>query len=73
MDRQTIYKRLLPIVNDERWSRVEDYLNYEQSILIQNLIKSTDIRLINKIQGEIARIESMLNLPSTIKKAATSE
>lgn len=72
MDRKKLIERLIPVVTGTNWDRLEDYLVDERKTLIENLIKSSDIKQINKLQGEISRIDSLLSLPNTVKKVATS-
>lgn len=61
----------MPLVTDLKWERLEDYLNYERKILVETLIKSTDIRQVNKLQGQLAYLDSILGLPEYTKKVAT--
>lgn len=69
MDRSKLMKRLLPVVNNpETWDRIEDYLVHERSTLVENILRTTDIRLVNTIQGKVAMIDSLLNLPSDTRK-----
>lgn len=72
MNQNQLMARLLPLVNNvELWGRLEDYLEYEREKLIEQLLRSTDIRSINKFQGEVSRIDRLLQLPS-ITNVATS-
>ena len=72
MNQTQLIKRLLPLVTDIKWERLEDYLNYDRQTLVETLIKSTDIKQINKLQGEIKALDSILSLPHTVKRVATS-
>lgn len=73
MDKNKLIQRMLPLVTDIKWERLEDYLNYERGILIEKLVSSSDIRTINKLQGEIKQMDLILALPTTIKhRVATS-
>jgi hypothetical protein len=68
MDKNKIYKGLLPVVNHTSWDRVEDYLSFERERLIAGLLKSSDIKTINKLQGQIEFLDQVLNLPHTTKQ-----
>jgi hypothetical protein len=72
MNQTQLIKRLLPLVTDIKWERLEDYLSYDRQTLVETLIKSTDIKQINKLQGEIKALDSILALPHTVKRVATS-
>ncbi len=72
MDKNKLMVRLMPLVTDLKWDHLEDYLNYERNTLIETLLKSSDIRNTNRLQGEILFLDKILNLPNTVKKAATS-
>jgi hypothetical protein len=72
MDKNKMMTRLMPLVTDLKWDHLEDYLNYERHILVETLIKSTDIKQINKIQGELRLLDKLLQLPHTVKQVATS-
>lgn len=62
----------MPLTTDLKWDHLEDYLNYERHILVETLIKSKDIKQINKLQGELGFLDKILELPNTAKKVATS-
>ena len=69
MDKVQLIKRLLPVVAHEtHWARLEDYLTFERSQLMETLVTSNDIKSINRLQGEIILIDKLLTLPETIKK-----
>jgi len=68
MNKQKLMDRLLPVVTSEYWDRLEDYLQFERTELIATLIASSDIKQINKLQGEIRRLDSLLALPHTVKR-----
>lgn len=66
MNKQQVLKRLLPLVANEQWARLEDYLNFRREELGNTLETSTDIRTINKTQGKVELLKEILNLSSTI-------
>lgn len=72
MNKHKLMIRLMPLLNDIKWDNLEDYLNYERQELVESLVGSTDIKKINKLQGEIQSIDKLLSLPHTVKKVATS-
>ena len=69
MDKATLTQRLTILVVDEaKWSRLEDYLEYLEDELIENLKTSRDIRQINLLQGKLELLKQLLSLPDTIRK-----
>lgn len=68
MEKLDLLKRLQPLVTAINWERLEDYLNSQREELVETLIKSTDIKQINKLQGEILGIDKILTLPQAIKR-----
>lgn len=68
MKQTEVIKRMLPVVTSCNWDKVEDYLNFLREDLLETLAVSSDIRQINKLQGEILMLDKILNLPDTIKK-----
>ncbi len=68
MEQIDILKRLKPVVHSTNWERLEDYLADQRQVLVETLIKSTDIKQINKLQGELLGIDKILDLPETLKK-----
>lgn len=69
MDKRQLMKRLLPVIDTVNiWDRLEDYLTFERSVIIETLITSNDIKTINRLQGEILLIDKLLSLPEVIKK-----
>lgn len=68
MDKTKLFERLMPLVSDIKWERLEDYLNFERSVAVESLVKCSDIKTINKLQGNIATIDSILSLPHDIKR-----
>lgn len=72
MDKNKLMIRLMPLITDLKWDHLEDYLNYERHILVESLVGTTDIKKINKLQGEIQCLDKVLDLPNYVKKVATS-
>lgn len=68
MDKKQLILRLVPVVSGSNWDRLEDYLVFERSELVGQLISSNDIKSINRIQGKILLIDQLLALPETLKK-----
>ena len=44
----------------------------ELHVLVEQLIQCTDIKQINKLQGELKLLDKILDLPNYVKKVATS-
>tara|TARA_R110002051_G_C8630815_1_gene484706 strand:+ start:208 stop:429 length:222 start_codon:yes stop_codon:yes gene_type:complete len=72
MDKNKLMTRLMPLVTDIKWDSLEDYLSYERHVLVEQLIQCTDIKQINKLQGELKLLDKILDLPNYVKKVATS-
>jgi hypothetical protein len=72
MDKNKLMVRLMPLTTDIKWDHLEDYLNYERQILVETLVKCSDIKKINKLQGEIGFLDKVLSLPHLAKQVATS-
>lgn len=68
MDKAKLFERLRPLVANELWDRLEDYLEFTKEELTASLIASQDIRTINKLQGEILALQKILDLPSDMKR-----
>lgn len=72
MNKNKLMTRLMPLVTDLKWDNLEDYLNYERQELVETLIKCSDIKQINKLQGQLLQVDILLDLPRAAKKVATS-
>ena len=69
MNQNKLIKRLLPLItSDNHWDNLEDYLVFERDRLTEILITSNDIKSINRIQGQILQLKTLLELPETLKK-----
>lgn len=69
MDSKRITERLTPLVVDEvKWSRFEDYLDFKEQELMASLKTSGDIRQINKLQGKLELLDLFQRLPQTIRE-----
>jgi|TARA_R100000544_G_scaffold36258_1_gene24286 hypothetical protein len=69
MDQNKLIKRLLPLITSENhWDNLEDYLVFERDRLTEILITSNDIKSINRIQGQILQLKTLLELPDKLKK-----
>lgn len=68
MDVRDLTKRLLPVIANSNWERLEDWLTYQRTQLVEELVKTQDIKRINRLQGEILMIDKILDLPNTLKK-----
>lgn len=72
MDKTQLKIRLLPVVTNLHWERLEDYLDFIRKEQLESLARCSDIRQINKLQGKIEMLDYILGLPEMAKKAATS-
>lgn len=68
MNKTELFKRLLPLVNGPHWDRLEDYLVYEREQLIETLCGCSDIKQINRLQGQILELNKILDLPEDLKR-----
>ena len=73
MNKKQLLERLTILVVDEaKWSRLEDYLEATEDDLISALKTSKDIREINKLQGKLELLAQLLNIPNDIRKLTDS-
>ena len=68
MEKKDLIRRLAPVVRQETWSNMEDYLESELNDARENLEASKDIRQINMLQGKIALYKKLINLPEEIRE-----
>ena len=68
MDVKKLTQRLLPVVANQHWDRLEDYLEFSRKEIVEKLVVSNDIKTINRLQGEIILLDKLLALPETINK-----
>lgn len=69
MTKQELTKRLsILVVDDAKWSRLLDYIEFIEDETIECLKTSKDIRQINMIQGKLQLIAQLKDLPDTIRK-----
>ncbi len=69
MNKTEFLKRLAIVVVDEsKWSRVMDYIEFTEDELVEQLKTSSDIKQINKLQGKLELIKQFKSLPETIRK-----
>ncbi|WGH49988.1 hypothetical protein [Pseudoalteromonas phage vB_PtuP_Slicky01] len=73
MNKKQLLERLTILVVDEaKWSRLEDYLEATEDDLVSTLKTSKDIREINKLQGKLELLTQLLNIPNDIRKLTDS-
>jgi len=69
MTKQELIKRLsILVVDDAKWSRLLDYIEFIEDETIECLKTSRDIRSINMIQGKLELITQLKDLPEQIRK-----
>lgn len=56
------------MVDEAKWSRLMDYIEFTEEELVEKLKTSGDIKQINKLQGKLELIKQFKELPNTIRK-----
>lgn len=64
--------RLKPLVNNyDLWSAYQEYLREEREVAIKQLTRCTDPNDLLRHQGDLRRIDKMLNLKNEVNRHDT--